>query len=445
MTVPLNKTAVRAASICFVLGVCTWLVYIVTCQFVVRAMTDERIPVAANAPTFSFITGPFSSDGLSAGAIAAALRYIPDSPSLHLKLADYERYRTDSNDVSVAELHAIQAIQLSPHDYRPRLLLSSIQQYEDDLPAAEKSAREAVRLAPQNSEAHFVLGTLLLYRKDMDSAAPEFRTAISGFPNYFDQAVNLVWKETGESAAAVQAMTPQDPKRRLALSRFLLNQSRVAESVSVFRQIDRAFLLRDRDSALYLNRLIALGEVSAAYELWRDVLDTENLEAARETTNAVWNGGFEKDILVDFAQFDWAIRANDYARISIDKGTAHSGNQSLRIEFLGHETTRLENEIRQVILLRGGARYQLSYNVKTENLSTSNGPRLVVATKDRNQWIASSEPEPQGSHDWQQRMVEFTAPGEVMVVGIQQRPKFSYEEPTRGTVWFDDFEIRQMQ
>jgi len=35
--------------------------------------------------------------------------------------------------------------------------------------------------------------------------------------------------------------------------------------------------------------------------------------------NLIWNGGFESDILLDFAQFDWSIRPSDYAQISIDR------------------------------------------------------------------------------------------------------------------------------
>jgi hypothetical protein len=27
------------------------------------------------------------------------------------------------------------------------------------------------------------------------------------------------------------------------------------------------------------------------------------------------------------------------------------------------------------------------------------------------------------------------------MIGIKRKPKFSYDDPTRGTVWFDDFSI----
>ena len=31
-----------------------------------------------------------------------------------------------------------------------------------------------------------------------------------------------------------------------------------------------------------------------------------------------------------------------------------------------------------------------------------------------------------------------------MVISIKRKPRFSYDEPTRGTVWFDDFSMKQV-
>ena len=46
-------------------------------------------------------------------------------------------------------------------------------------------------------------------------------------------------------------------------------------------------------------------------------------------------------------------------------GIAHTGKRSLRIDFLEHETTRLEDEIKQLLVLRRGARYRLPNDALT--------------------------------------------------------------------------------
>ena len=433
----------RAAQVVFigtVLKVCAILLYFVLSDFVAGALADPFIAVTPGAPLASFITDPFTGDGANPLVFDAIGRYIPDSPRLHYKLANSEQSGSDS-DLRSAELHAVRAAQLSPYDFRPRLLLARIQDQKEDRRAEEESLRAALQLSPRNVEAHYLLGTLLLSQGKFDESFREFQPAISGYPPYLNAALDRVWTESHENVDAVRAITPDDAKDRLTLARFLLKQARPLESAAVFRQTDRNELLRDRESGQYLDSLIAAGQVSLAHELWGALVDHESPSGP----SGIWNGGFEGDILLDFAQFDWAIQPGKYAMVSIDTGIAHTGQRSLRVDFLGHETTRLEDEIKQVLLLRPGRHFRLDYYVKTENLTAPEGPRVAVTSKNSKQWIAASDPAPEGSQDWQPRTLEFKAADGPLVVSIQQRPKFSYEPPTHGTVWFDDFDIREIR
>src|SRR5262249_38032344 len=238
------------------------------------------------------------------------------------------------------------------------------------------------------------------------------------------------------------AITPENSKDRLALARFLLEGRRPLESAAVFRDISRDDLITNPESGRYLDSLIALGHIALAHELWCAL--TNRTDARQEQPgNVIANGGFESDILTDFAQFDWTILPTKYARISIDRKNTHSGKRSLRIDFIGHETTRLD-EIKQLILVRPGVRYELQYRVKTEALDAPNGPRVVLFDAASSQWIGASEPVPLGSNDWRQERLEFNASRSAVVIAIQLQPRFSYEDPTEGTVWFDDFEIHEI-
>jgi len=87
--------------------------------------------------------------------------------------------------------------------------------------------------------------------------------------------------------------------------------------------------------------------------------------------------------------------------------------------------------------------------VKANGLEAPEGPRVVVANMTSGSWIASSEPVAQSSEGWQRLAVDFVAPQSpngaicAVSVSIKRKPKFSYDEPTRGTVWFDDFSIKE--
>ena len=260
---------------------------------------------------------------------------------------------------------------------------------------------------------------------------------------YLQPVLKRVWKDWAGDVQAVRAVTPDNPKDQLAVARFLLEHSGLLESAAIFREIDREALLHDRDTGTYLNNLIAAGHVALARDLWWTLINPF-VETAGQNPNLIWNGGFESDILVDFAQFDWSIQPSDYARVSIDTTTAHIGKRSLRLDFNGRETTRLENEIKQLTLVHPGTRYHLQYYVKTEHLTAPEGPRVVVSGAASAQWIAASPPAFPGSGDWELRTLEFAPPSPAVVVAVKQRPRFSYEDPTNGTVWFDDFEIREI-
>src|SRR5207248_9710110 len=121
------------------------------------------------------------------------------------------------------------------------------------------------------------------------------------------------------------------------------------ESTALSRHLGPDALVGDPKGSHYLTSLIAAGDFALARDLWCG-LRRWSSAAPEETTNLMWNGGFESGILVDFAQFDWSIRTSGYARISIDGQTAHSGRRSLRVDFVGRDTTRLEEEIRQLTL-----------------------------------------------------------------------------------------------
>ena len=442
LDLPIDRLAARVTAIAVVIGLCGSLFYVTLCDFLVGALTDERIRVTVDAPPASFIIAPFTDDrvGINPDVLAAVARRFSNSPRLHMSLGQFERY---DEDWSAAEFHAKRAINLSPSDYRPHLLLSVIHENQGNLEAAEESVRAALKLAPANLEAHWQLGALLLRRGNLAGSLEEFHAAASGHMAYLQAALNLVWSESGKYVDALRAVTPDNPRDKLALARFLLEQSQPSESAAVFREIDRNALLADREAAQYLNRLIATDHVALAHDLWCALL-TRGREGPEELPNLIWNGGFESDILVDFAQFDWLIQPSNYARISIDRNTAHSGNASLRIDFIGRETTRLESEIQQRTLVRPGARYRLQYYIKTEHLAAPEGPRVVVAGTASREWIAASSPAPAGSSGWQQRTLEFSASSPAVIVAIQQKPRYSYEDPTYGTVWFDDFEIQEL-
>jgi hypothetical protein len=297
-------------------------------------------------------------------------------------------------------------------------------------------------LAPNYTEAHWRLANVLLREGKLARSVVEFRAASSSNISLLPGTFDLLWRVSGGNVAVVQAVVPPDPKSKLSLAQFLLKQSRVPDAISVFSGVDRESLNTLPGSAEFLNSLISAGRAEEARGLWVGLVSGAYAQPGRPLP-LIWNGSFESDSSSRFPQFDWVISRNDYAIARVDSPTAHDGTRSLRIDFLGRDTTRLDGQVKQALVLRPGARYQLSFFLKTERLETPEGPRVVIT--DSSTEIVSSAPILEGSSDWRAMAVEFTAPSNARAatIAIKRVPKFAYDKPTSGTVWFDDFVLTE--
>src|SRR6185503_835558 len=344
-------------------------------------------------------------------------------------------------DLASAKRYAERAVNLSPFDHRIWLTLASIEEATGDRRAAEEALRTASELAPNYWSVHYRLGNLLVREGKVTESLEEFRRAIAANDTLTPGALDLVWQASGENVNSVRSVCENNPKAKLALARFLLVESKPFEAAEVFKSIDRASLVSAAtDSSAFLNGLIAAGKLETARDLWTDLVGVDRGAAL------IWNGGFESDIQRSFSQFDWSFNRSEYAVLSIDPASPHSGSHSLKIEFAGRDTTRLDNEVKQLVAVTPGARYVLECYFRTEDFDAPEGPRIVV-TDDASNWIAASEPVPAGSSEWRRLSLEFVAPQTgkgAVVISIKRKPRFSYDEPTRGTVWLDDFSMKQV-
>jgi tetratricopeptide (TPR) repeat protein len=418
----LNHPAARLAVLLLAVAASALLVMIVFSRFAIGTLTDDRFLL--------------DRDWLIAGAA-----YLPNSPRIQARLAEVELF-DDDPDLDRADHAAARAVELSPYDFRWRLILASVKEAEGDRAAAEVALRDALRLAPNDRDVHYRLANVLLREGKLAAAIDEFRIAIDKNPQMLPVTLDLIWQVTHGNVEAVETVAGNDPKRRLQLAQFLVRQSRIIEAATVFRSIDRTARLASLESAQLLNAFIGANHMTIAHELWMSMVSEPSAPAS-----LIYNGSFEADILKNFSQFDWTFGRSEYARLIIDRSVAHSGGRSLKIEFAGRDTTTLGDEIRQLVVVRPGAHYRIECYIKSDSLVTPEGPRVVVTDR-TGTWIASSDAVAEGTSDWKLVSFTFAAPtvadtASAVYVSVKRRPKYAYDDPTKGTVWLDDFTMKE--
>jgi tetratricopeptide (TPR) repeat protein len=412
------KAKVLAALVTF--AVSGLLVAAALWYLVIATLSEERIPVPREV-------------------LAAAVEYFPNSPRLHARLAAAEFYGTE-RDLANAERHAREAIRLVPNEYTYHLRLALILEAAGNRDAAEQAFRDAHRLAPNYGDVNWRLANVLVRQGKAKESLDHFRKAAASNPGYLPSAHDLIWNVSGGSVEEVTYLTGANPHAQLLLAQFLLGKGRLDEAVAVYSRLDRAAQRSEDESARFLNQMIAANHIDAARRLWLKLMTDKPEEAP-----AVWNGSFEGDITPALAHFDWRVSSNDYARVAVDPNVGRTGSRSLRVVFSGRDTTRLTDQISQLVPVKPGAKYRLECFYKTRELLTPMGPRVVVLDRNFQNVLAASPELPEGSRDWQQVSLEFTAPpGAVaVVISLQRIPKYDYDNPTRGVVWLDDFTLRE--
>lgn len=427
ITFKLESLISRIALLIVVLLFCGALSWLIFSHFIIRVVDDNRVIL--------------NRQGLN-----TTLARLPGSPRINFRLAKTELADgiRQSQLLTSAQVHAQKAVNLSLWDYRNWRLLASIQESNNDKENAEKSLRAAVKLAPNNLEVNWELANLLLRRGKLDEALEPFRKATKKNDELLPLALDLLWQFSGNNRAILKTLASNDPMMQLSLVQFFLDQSLVNESLSTFRSIDRDTKFKSPKSAAYLNSLIKAEQYEAARSVWLDLIKSSGVKIDAPGTSLIWNGSFELDPVQNYNHFNWTIGTSQYARIGLDKLVARRGSRSLKVAFAGRDTTTLNGEIKQLVVLRPGTRYHLECYAKTGDLLTPEGPRIAVMN--RNGLIATSQPVLENSTDWQLLSVDFVAPRESspVFVAIVRIPKFSYDEPTRGSIWFDDFVLSEL-
>jgi tetratricopeptide (TPR) repeat protein len=438
-TLTLDNLYKRLAAVVAITGMGLGLGLMIASDFIVRGIADRRM----SAPR---------------EWLAAAAERFPNSARINFRLARAEIVNVagDANFDRMAESHAGQAVNLSPWNYQARSVLATAQELNGKQAEAEKTLREAIKLAPNNGQLNWAFANLLMRRGKLSESLGPLRIAARSRIDLLPNAIDTIWRSSNGSLDALKSFAGDDSESLFAVVKFLTGQKMFAEAGDVFNSIDEHVKANSPRSADLINALMRDERFDLARATWIELMNairlesspdvqtkktpensTENLEAGAP----IWNGGFEMDEVKGLNQFNWGLRPNKFAWVSIDRSVARTGRRSLKVAFSGLDTTMLRDQVQQILVLRPGASYQLVCYAKAEELVTPEGPRVAIIGQ--NGQLGASGPVIADLNDWQRLTVNFVVPADqgAVIVAIVRIPKFSYDDPTRGTIWFDDFTL----
>ncbi len=421
VTIKLNNLFIRIIWAGLSLLICLISASAIFSHFLIRNIADRRIT-------------------LNLDALNTAAQRFPGSARVQYRFAEaeLEAAAVSPEKFPAAQERAKVSTGLSPWDYRCWRLLALAKDAEGKTEEAADALEVAAKLAPANSEVNWLLANIWLRENRQAEALKAFQVATRTNKDLLPMAFDVVWQAFGNDVSALDLLANGDSTSKLAQAQFLVEQGQVDSAINVFRSVDTESKLKSPSAPAFITWLMQSNRSQDARQLWLDVVGKD---AASE--KGIWNSGFEQNAPRDFGHFDWALKASNYARIGIDRSVHRNGSKSLKLSFVGRDTTKLENEIQQLVVLKANTRYRLECYALVANLVTSEGPRIALVGQ--RGILAVSSPVAADSANWQRLVIDLPPLSENVVanIAIVRIPKSDYDEPTKGTVWFDDFKLTE--
>lgn len=395
-----------------------FMLSVIRAHFIVRQLSDVR---------FTFESSVF----------AASLGTWPHSARLNLGMAKV--LIREKGDFAAALPYAELAVKLTPYNDVAWQVLGQAQDGIGETVAAEKSLQHAVELAPRNSDANWALANLLVRLNRVEESIPLFGRAGELNASLYPLAFDLLWQVGGKNVNRLRAVAGAKFEAQMALLQFFAEQDLFDEAATLFKTLDPRKARQDPQCPQFINTLIGRKQFALARGTWLDLVGG----AEQNDGNLLWNSGFElPPVLKPLNQFDWFLGESKYARFGFDAERGRAGSIALKLIFQGRDTTSLNGETFQLVSVTPGVQYLLEGYAKAENLVTPEGPRLAV--RNAGTVLATSAPVEPGRKDWQHLQLEFTAPMDNAGINVTlvRIPKYVYDDPTSGIIWFDDFVLR---
>ena len=359
-----------------------------------------------------------------------------DDPRLQNRLG--QAYR--GIDPAESLRHLRRATQLSPDSRLYWSDLESACESMADTQCIDQAGERLLKLCPMVPSYHWLAAQSSLRTHQLDRALAEFRRLLELDPTY----AAATW-------SSLQAVQKPDPIFQKVLAGGANEQLKVGyvDFLSAQGDNDTAYRIWRRvvadsrpfpfsPAAPYLERLIGLGRIEEAVNVWQDLerLGIVKRSEADEKDNLIFNGDFEQVPLN--AGFDWRGGARTYLAVDFSAPGAYHGAHCLRVDFTVSHNDEYEPAYQIVPVLPQHA-YTLQAYVRSEDITSDTGPCLRVSDTQQPGFPDAISDTTVGTTPWHPLRLSFSTGPQTRAVRLSfWRPR-SRVFPTEisGTSWLD--------
>lgn len=353
-------------------------------------------------------------------------------------LYDFEQPDTEQ---ALVALH--KAVVLDPYSAEALLDLANAYDGEGDTARARETFLAAQRVYPLSADVCWSYGNFLLRQGEQHAAFRQFHSTVELDPKRAAEVFSRELLAQPDANILLDQAVPALPEAYVAILNLLAGAGDLQNAELVWQRLLALHpKVPIRSVVNFVDELIHQQRGADADRAWNQAVTImQNPPPPDPQGSLLWDGGFESGF--SSAGFAWRfLPASSDVLISFDRSEKHSGAESLRILFNGHENLRFQ-DVCHHITPEPGQHYLLTGWVKTQSLTSSEGVRLqiFVFAPAGNQTLASEEVH--GTQQWKQIQLQWTAPpgatfGEVCVLRNMSGQSGA---DIQGAAWFDDVSL----
>lgn len=348
-----------------------------------------------------------------------------------LKEADVE-YNSDlawlylnKSDPETAKIYFVDSLNANPLFSKSFVDLSEIYLDQDSYGQSEVLLRRAHNLSPYSFKLIWRMAILSLWI-DQKELAMELLNTISKVDS--GKVFDLAWRVFDDKKLIYKQLVNDNNIENYF--NFLMNKSELQETFPVWKYMKENRLVNEEIENRYMDFLIKNDEFIKAGKIWNSKFGDEDENAM------VWNGSFESKPIQH--GFGWIIKKPDHSYVGYDWDKKKDGNYSLYIEFDGKENLYFNN-ISKIIPVKPNLEYELSYYMKTEELTTTNGIYWNISCYPNNNLFSKNTLSATGTSDWKKYEEKILIPEKCNALRliIRRDKSKKLNKFISGKVWID--------
>ena len=339
--------------------------------------------------------------------------------------------------------HLERATRLSPAS---RLYWSDLElacENAGDAPCTDQARERLLQLCPMAPGYYWLEADSCLRTNRRDLAFDQYRRLLELDPSY----AGSVWsslQDLHQPERVYERVLADNPRAELKVGYvdFLSDQGDNDIAFRIWRRLAAGSVSFPYTSAApYLDRLIALGRINEAVNVWQDLERLGIVEPGSEKGNLMFNGEFERAPLN--SGFDWRTGYTTYLAVDYSAPLAYHGKHSLRIDFTVSRNDQYE-PVYQIVPVLPRQTYRLEAYVRTQEITSDTGPGLLVRDITPGGFPDAASGTSVGTTPWHLVRASFTTGPRTQAVQVTfWRPR-SRVFPTEivGTAWLDTVSLR---